>query len=494
MQSLFKLTPSRLILCLVIVMVAAVVVQYFSRENEDNITVRTDDTSGISLFHAEKPEKGLLIYISDNTSANSKNSRQFAQLSYYVAHIAPEALLTSQPDSCINIAERLASIASQLQKTYGIAQQDLPILVGNNAGAALVYTALAQASSRQFHAGISLNFNAKIEGKLSLCATHNFASSIANSDTEVFPVKHLPASWYVFQNGNAARDANTNQFLANISNAKLTASEQKPIAALDETLQILQWLDPRLADQISSDNSDTDLPVIEIPADSDQETLAVLLTGDGGWAEIDKRLAKLLADQGIPTLALDSLSYFWKARTPQETAKDVDNLISLYSEKWHKKNVILIGYSFGADVLPFIANQLSEANKNKLALIALLGMGNTAAFEFRLASWMNADTSEHRLPLLPEVENMRWANSVCIYGTEDTSSACAKTAALGVKVISMKGDHHFDENYNLLVKHILDNVKIPAPVESEASEAAATPEAAAQEDLAPETGTPQPTE
>lgn len=463
MHSLFKLKSTRIIFISLIILIAAAAITYYSNFNsEDNISVSIDKASGFSLFHAEKPEKGLLIYIGDNTTANSKNSREFAQLSYYVVQIPPQALLSNQSDSCINIAERLTHIASQLQKTYGIEAQDLPILVGNNDGAALVYSALAQADNRQFHAGISLNFSAKLHSTLPLCAIHNFASSIAGDHTEIFPVKHLPASWYVFQNGSIARDANTNQFLAHISNAKLTAAEENPSDALDQPLQILQWLDPRLVDQISSDNSDTDLPVIEVAAEGNQETLAVLLTGDGGWAEIDKSLAKLLADKGIPTLALDSLSYFWKARTPQETAKDVDSLISLYSEKWHKKNVILIGYSFGADVLPFIANQLSETNKNKLALIALLGMGNTAAFEFRLSSWMNADTSEHRLPLLPEVEKMHWANSICIYGTEDDSTACVKTAALGVKVISMKGDHHFDEDYDLLLQHILDNVKIPA--------------------------------
>lgn len=470
MQSLLKRKSTWLIL-LILTALAAAISQYANLGADDaNVSVTPftiNEKTPIEIFQAEKPEKGLLIYI----GSNSHYSRKFANLSYYVAQIEPQLLLSdaegANDQQCLNIADRLQNIARQLQKKYAIAAADLPILVGDNEGAAVVYTALAQSDRNSFHAGISLNFSAKLHSEIPFCSVHNFATASGDSHIDIFPVRHLPTSWYIFQNGKAASDPDSNQFIANISNARLTASQKVKPDSLVEALQILQWLDPRLIDQTSSNNSDSDLPLIEVPVESSAESnaetpLAVLLTGDGGWAEIDKKLAQLLADKGIPTVALDSLSYFWKARSPQETAKDVDNTISLYTAKWQKKHVILIGYSFGADVLPFVANQLSADNKNKLALVALLGMGKTAAFEFRLSSWMNADTSEHRLPLPPELENMRWANSICIYGLEDDSTACASTGEQGVKAISMKGDHHFDEDYDLLLQHILDNVKIPA--------------------------------
>jgi type IV secretory pathway VirJ component len=202
------------------------------------------------------------------------------------------------------------------------------------------------------------------------------------------------------------------------------------------------------------------LPIIEIPAElNPKDFMAVLITGDGGWAEIDKNVAKILAEKGISTVALDSLSYFWRARTQEETTNDVENLINQYQEKWQKKKVILIGYSFGADVLPFIANGLSEQTKNDISLVALLAMGKSASFEFRLSSWIDADTNASRLPTLPELKSMKWANSICIYGVDDEDTACQQTAKLGVKAISMSGDHHFDENYELLVQHIIENIK-----------------------------------
>ena len=146
-------------------------------------------------------------------------------------------------------------------------------------------------------------------------------------------------------------------------------------------------------------------------------------------------------------------------RTPATTSQDIERVITQYLEKWNKKHIILIGYSFGADVLPFIANNLSADTQQKISLIALLGMGKTAAFEFRLSSWMDADKNSDRLPLLPEIEKMKWANSICIYGIEDTDANCIPAADHGVKAIGMSGDHHFDEKYEDLVKHIIENQK-----------------------------------
>ncbi|HWV14239.1 MAG TPA: AcvB/VirJ family lysyl-phosphatidylglycerol hydrolase [Cellvibrio sp.] len=446
--------------------------------NKDKIAI--NDHLSINVFRSERPEKGLLLYVGDKNRSSEQNAKQFANLSYYVAHIDPQQLLDAAPHSeqCISVADQLQSIVQSLDKSYAINAQNLPILIGSNDGAALVYAALAQSEQHNFHAGISINFTPRIHSKTPPCGL-NYSSNMDASHKDIFPSKHLHSSWYVFQNGNTAKDKISTTFIEQINNAKLTASASNKPDAIDSVLQILQWLDPRLTDQVSSDNSNTDLPLIEVPAAEDDATtpMVVLLTGDGGWAEIDKAIARILAEKNIPTIALDSLSYFWKARTPEETAQDIDRVISMYTSKWNKNQVILVGYSFGADVLPFIANKLSEDNRARLGLVALLGMGKTASFEFRLSSWMNADKSPDRLPLLPEVRDMQWANSVCIYGLEDQSSACNQTAELGVKVISMSGDHHYDEKYTELVEHILSNAKAvapPATVESASSEAASS--------------------
>lgn len=446
--------------------------------------VQLENKQSISVFHVPQPEKGLLIFISDDIHHKTSYANQFAQLSYTVAVLDSKTLLANAAaeQSCTNLASYLSDLRKELQTHFDLDQDNLPILVGSDEGAALVYDTLAQAEATSFHAGISINFKAGLPTSTKpLCAINNFAVA----GTLPTAAKHLPASWYIFQEKALAQDTHTAVFTDQVSNARLTIADNPGQPPLTEAIQVLQWLDPRLTDQISSDQSDSELPLIEVTRDtaeantSDEsqsdkdslekvpdtkvdalpDTMAVLLTGDGGWAEIDKHIARLLADKGIPTVALDSLSYFWKTRTPVDTASDIETVINQYRAKWQKQRVILIGYSFGADVLPFIANKLQEETQKHIALVALLGMGKTAAFEFRLSSWVDADKSTNRLPLPPELKAMTWAKSVCIYGVDDPETQCANTAELGVKPISMTGDHHFDEKYEELVQHIIDNAK-----------------------------------
>jgi type IV secretory pathway VirJ component len=49
---------------------------------------------------------------------------------------------------------------------------------------------------------------------------------------------------------------------------------------------------------------------------------------------------------------------------------------------------ILIGYSQGADVEPFLINRLDKSLKNSMGLVALIGPGSVAEFEFHFAKWI----------------------------------------------------------------------------------------------------------
>src|SRR5881628_1208854 len=101
------------------------------------------------------------------------------------------------------------------------------------------------------------------------------------------------------------------------------------------------------------------LPLIKVPAKAPgRDELAVLLTGDGGWAQTDKGLSEALTKGGIPVVGWNSLRYFLKRRDPDRSAKDLERILRHYLPLWHKERVILIGYSFGADVMPFLASRL----------------------------------------------------------------------------------------------------------------------------------------
>ena len=60
--------------------------------------------------------------------------------------------------------------------------------------------------------------------------------------------------------------------------------------------------------------------MIEVPAApgaTATDSFAIVMSGDGGWAGLDKDVAQALSAHGIPVVGLDSLRYFWSPRTPE---------------------------------------------------------------------------------------------------------------------------------------------------------------------------------
>jgi type IV secretory pathway VirJ component len=208
-----------------------------------------------------------------------------------------------------------------------------------------------------------------------------------------------------------------------------------------------------------------DLPLIEVPATEaatlaatpdNRKRFAVLLTGDGGWTGLDQEVAGALAARGIPVVAMSSLKYFWHARTPDEATRDLDRIVRAYGERWKRSQVLLIGYSFGADVLPFLYNRLPQEIRERVQSISLLGLSGTASFEFHLSDWIPGSAGDGRLTV-PEIAAMgSGARVLCLYGADEKDSACPAVRRPGVEVVEIEGGHHFDGDYAALARRILD--------------------------------------
>src|SRR5205823_14318685 len=70
------------------------------------------------------------------------------------------------------------------------------------------------------------------------------------------------------------------------------------------------------------------LPIVRVPATGPaSDTAVVFVSGDGGWAAIDKGISRVLAANGMPVTGLDALKYFWSKRTPDEAARDLQRII-----------------------------------------------------------------------------------------------------------------------------------------------------------------------
>jgi len=205
------------------------------------------------------------------------------------------------------------------------------------------------------------------------------------------------------------------------------------------------------------------LPLHVVAASGAPAALAVLLSGDGGWVSIDKRIAAYLAAHGIGVAGVDSRAYLMRKRTPDEVAADVARIIRHYEALWAVDRVALVGYSRGADIAPFAANRLPADLRQQIGLVALLGPADRAGFQFHWIDLLKNDPRPSDPPVLPELERLRGTPVLCVYGAEEEESLCRLADTSAVHMDRHPGHHHFDGDYDAIAAEI---VRLFAPLDA----------------------------
>ncbi len=200
----------------------------------------------------------------------------------------------------------------------------------------------------------------------------------------------------------------------------------------------------------------SDLPLVEVPARGrDVATLAIFLTGDGGWAELDRKIAGVIADNGVGVVGLDSRAYLKQRRSPDQAAADVARVARAYTARWGARRLVLIGYSRGATMLPFVATRLDGDLRRRTALIAMLGLERNSNFQFHWLDVVRDVSRADDLPVAPELERLRGQRMVCVYGTGEKDRTCRDADPALIIKVQRKGDHHLGGDYRGLANVIL---------------------------------------
>ena len=196
------------------------------------------------------------------------------------------------------------------------------------------------------------------------------------------------------------------------------------------------------------------LPLKEFYTYSDEESFVLLLTGDGGWKKLVSSVANNFVRHNIPVVGLNSRSYFQDEKTPEILASDIQNIIELYAEKWDKKSVIIVGYSFGADVIPFALEGYKNFNVKKLILISPY---IKAHFKIRLSDYLFGPS--HGSAVLTQLQKIN-KKDVFIICDDDKNGLCRVFQDQEWNYTYLGGGHHFNEEYNKLNQLINENLGI----------------------------------
>jgi type IV secretory pathway VirJ component len=420
----------------------------------------------VAVYRPAREVKQFVLLLGDGANpVDVALAEELSREGAMVAHVNTAELLASlerDPASCTSPDGDLENLSRYVQAYYRLPTYITPILVGYSVGGTLAYAMLAQAPADLFAGALSLKFCRDLPLKRPLCPGTELNTTPRADGVELLPATRLQVPWTALQiEGDGACAAPlTQEFVAAVPHAQVISlpalAHAWPAVAswLPQLSAAYQKIAAQRIPEPPPPASLSDLPIIEERASGTSELFAVFLSGDGGWAGIDKNVAASLVARGVSVAGVDSLRYFWTARTPQELAGDVDRILRYYAYHWRKKRALLIGFSQGADVLPFAINRLPPATRRRVVLAALLGPDERADFEFHLSSWVvNGATG---LPVRPEVQKLAIPSALCIYGDDDAQSLCPQLQDVSrVRNVKLAGGHHFNGDYDAVAQAVV---------------------------------------
>jgi type IV secretory pathway VirJ component len=377
--------------------------------------------------------------------------------------------LDSSRQPCSYPAGDLEELSQWVQHKLGYPRYTQPLLVGYSSGATLVYAALAQAPPTTFAGGLSLGFCPLIRTARLFCRGSGPASTLEPRarSVRVTPADTLQTPWTLLhgESDSSCTAADAASFVRRVRGSRIVLLPKVGHGFGVEA----RWKEPfrdafeRLARNVVTAPvlavpGIEDLPLIELKPSSRSPELAVVISGDGGWASIDRQIGESLAATGIPVVGLNSLNYFWKARTPERASADLARIMRHYLDAWKASDVVLVGYSRGADVLPFMVTRLPDELKRRIRLIALVGLSRRAGFEFHFADLFRRENDTDR-PTVPEVQRLSGMRVLCVYGTDEEDSACRQLPRGLATQVALPGGHHFQGAYRDVAGRILQAIR-----------------------------------
>lgn len=364
-----------------------------------------------------------------------------------------KSLATDTGDCVYTIAD-IEALTQQVERNLGVETYRKPIIAGVGEGGALALAMAAQTPPATVEATLAIDPLAGIPALPRVLCTP--ASKQTKGERVLYGLTPgpLPDPVTVLFTSKADADgrAHVQSLAGDWPDITFTESADDAHAALGESLAAMIAAAP-------SDDGTLGLPLTVLDAKPVYDTMAVILSGDGGWRDIDAQVGDEFQKNGIPVVGLDSLRYFWSKKTPEQVEQDLSRIIAHYRSVFGVKKVLLAGYSFGADVLPDAYVRLPQAQKDSVALVALLAMSGEADYEISVMSIMGSSASTGGVPNMEAVAKIDPKRLTCVYGSEEEDDPCPTLAATGVETVRIKGGHHFDEDYPALAQKLISSLK-----------------------------------
>lgn len=367
--------------------------------------------------------------------------------------------LQKDDGECYYLAGEIERLSQVIQSELSTGTIEKPYLLGIGEGAALTYVALSE-SSESFRGGISLNFCPTLSLSHPLCPDKAPKSSVILGDNKVTleanPDLSLP--WVIVQEQGDNCSYKQQRDFANRSGVgEWYLNSEENLEGIRQAVSRLYIKD--------TDNSDDEVeidgvPVREYMPDAPStKPFVIFLSGDGGWAAIDDGVSDRLSQLGMPVVGVNCLRYFWKKKSPEEAALELQEIYETYKKRLGREDVVFVGFSFGAEVIPAIVNRFDPKVREHVKGLVLLSAGLRTEFEIHLSDWLPMGPKEEGEEIFSEIKKL--SRVICIAGEEDDESICPFLRNHNEWIVkTLPGAHHFDGDYDAVTKTIIESLEL----------------------------------
>jgi type IV secretory pathway VirJ component len=186
------------------------------------------------------------------------------------------------------------------------------------------------------------------------------------------------------------------------------------------------------------------LPLKELNSSADKP-LVFYISGDGGYTSFSEDVCKAINKAGYKITSLNSKSYFDDKKNPQQTTDDIVKYLNDQFNKRKDQQFILIGYSFGADITPFVVNLFPDSIKKKLISVILLSPSTSTDFETHV--WDKLGWKKKRsMDVVAEVNKLGAMKTAIIFGNDDADFPINSIKLKNYSHELLPGGHHYEGN------------------------------------------------
>jgi type IV secretory pathway VirJ component len=189
--------------------------------------------------------------------------------------------------------------------------------------------------------------------------------------------------------------------------------------------------------------------LVYAPKQDRERPPVLLMSGEGGWRHFDQMLAGYFRDAGHWVGGMDTMKYFWH---PQDDRQVLASDVRLYARELVKaagrkegSPVILAGFSFGADLAPWIAG--AGGWESGLAGLVMLGPDQIGSLQFRVLEIFGMEEKDHIFPVADALASVKGVPILFIHGGKDPHSDAPplfEKAPPPKRILTVpESDHHF---------------------------------------------------